>query len=96
MNNDWTLIVRGFAIAALGAVASMLYIVGVSAAYVGRSGVSGASLAAAVLLAMLFHRTLSPYLDALDRRAGEVDASDVDLIGVETQSLNPRNRKPTA
>jgi hypothetical protein len=95
MNSDWTLIVRGFTIATLGAVASMLYIVGVSAAYVGRSGVSGATLAAAVLLALLFHRTLSPYLDALDRRTSEGDASDADLTQPETPSSNPPYRKPS-
>jgi membrane protein implicated in regulation of membrane protease activity len=68
MNNEWRLIVRGLFVAGLGAAASMLYIVGLSAAYVGRLTITAATLAAAAATAVLFRRFVRNYLDALDQR----------------------------
>jgi membrane protein implicated in regulation of membrane protease activity len=69
MRSDWGLIARGLMIASLGAGASMLYIVGLSAFYVGRYTLAIWTLAGALMTAVLFHRLLTPYLDSLDRRA---------------------------
>jgi hypothetical protein len=73
MNSDWMLIARGFFVAALGSGASMLYIVGLSAGYVGRFLLAGWSLGLALLLAVLFRRFLKYYLDALDQRIHAID-----------------------
>jgi hypothetical protein len=70
MSSEWGLIVRGFAIAALGAIASMLYIVGLSAIFVGRFSLAVALLAIAVLGAIAFRRLVGSYLDVLDERVG--------------------------
>jgi hypothetical protein len=76
MTSDWKLIGRGFGIAGLGASATMLYIVGVSGAYVGRYATGAGALAGACLLALLFRRRLGRYLDTLDARAGDAGGDD--------------------
>ena len=69
MSGEWRPVAVGFAIAALGAGATALYIVGVSWLYVGRSSAGGSSLVGASLGAIAFRRFLGPYLDVLDARA---------------------------
>jgi hypothetical protein len=81
MSHEWGLIARGFAIAGLGAIASMLYIVGLSAIYVGRFSVAAASLAAAVAGAVAFGWFVGGYLDILDERA---------TAGLDSESVNSR------
>lgn len=68
MNGDWSLIGRGFLIASVGAASTILYIVAVSAAYVGRFSISAASAAMGAVLGVAFLRAIGPYLDAIDRR----------------------------
>jgi hypothetical protein len=68
MRGGWGLIVRGFAIACLGASASMLYIVGLSAGYVGRFSLAAIALILGALGAFGFYRLIGSYLDALDQR----------------------------
>ena len=68
MNGDWSLIVRGFLIASAGAASTILYIVAISAAYVGRFSISAASAATGAVLGVAFLRGIGPYLDAIDRR----------------------------
>jgi membrane protein implicated in regulation of membrane protease activity len=68
---DWALIAIGFVVATLGAAASMLYIVALSAAYVGKFGLAAGLLMFALVLALAFRRTLGPYLDRLDQRNSE-------------------------
>lgn len=72
MSGDWSLIFRGFAVAAIGATATILYIIALSAAFVGRFVIAGAAVAAGVILAITFLRLIGRYLDAIDRR----DASE--------------------
>ena len=76
MTSDWKLIGCGFVIASVGAVATMLYIVGVSGLYVGRYAAGVISLSCAGVFALIFHRYLGRFLDTLDLRAG--DAGDDD------------------
>lgn len=66
MSGGWSLIVRGFAIAALGAGATAFYIVGASWLYIGRAIPGGVALAGALLGGIAFKRLLGPYLDLLD------------------------------
>ncbi len=68
MNDEWALIAKGFIVAGLGAAASMLYIVALSAAYVGRYQLGVVMTIAGIVLAWQFKRLLAPYLDALDER----------------------------
>jgi hypothetical protein len=68
MNGDWSLIGRGFLVASVGAASTILYIVAISAAYVGRFSISAASAATGAVLGVAFLRAISPYLDAIDRR----------------------------
>jgi hypothetical protein len=68
MSQGWGLIVRGFAIATLGASASMLYIVGLSAIFVGRFPLAATTLAFSVAGAVGFYRLIGRYLDVLDQR----------------------------
>ena len=82
MSHEWGLIARGFAIAGLGASASMLYIIGLSAIFVGRFAVAAAALAAAVAGAVAFRRLVGGYLDILDQRVGaEIESSDMSSRG---------------
>jgi hypothetical protein len=81
MTADWKLIWTGFAIAGTGAAATMLYIVGASAAYVGRFATSGLALVAACVLALTFRRYLGRYLDALAARAGGSGDDDSSAVG---------------
>ena len=76
MSSDWKLIGAGFCIAGLGSAATMLYIVGVSAVYIGRYAVGGGALAAACVIALAFRRFLGRYLDTLDARAGDAGGDD--------------------
>ena len=71
MNGDWSLIGRGFLIVSVGAASTILYIVAISAAYVGRFSISAASAATGVVLGVAFLRAIGPYLDAIDRRESE-------------------------
>lgn len=68
MSHEWGLIGRGFAIAILGAGASILYIVGLSAIFVGRFPLAATTLALSVVGAVGFYRFVGSYLDVLDRR----------------------------
>lgn len=78
MSSDWKLIAAGFGIAGLGSVATMLYIVGASAIYIGRYAVGGGALAAACVIAVVFRRRLGRFLDTLDARAGGAGEEDDD------------------
>lgn len=69
MSGEWRLVAVGFAIAALGAGATALYIVGMSWFYVGQFSGGAFALIGASLGALAFRRFLGPYLDALDARA---------------------------
>ena len=66
MNGDWSLIFRGFFVAGIGATSTILYIIAISAAFVGRFTVAGAAIAAGVVLAIAFLRLIGGYLDAID------------------------------
>ena len=68
MSSDWTLVFRGFAVAGIGACATILYIVGVSAAYIGRYALSIAAMVIGAVLAFAFLRLIGSYLDAIDQR----------------------------
>jgi hypothetical protein len=87
MTNEWGLIARGFAIAGLGAIASMLYIVGLSAIFVGRFPLAATALAIAVVGAVAFHRLVGSYLDVLDRRVGEQSTAET---GAESVVMDQR------
>jgi hypothetical protein len=76
MTSDWKLIGTGFVIATTGAVATMLYIVGLSGVYVGRYAAGAIALGIACVLAIIFRRYLGRYLDVLDARAGNDAAED--------------------
>ena len=76
MTSDWKLIGSGFVIASVGAVATMLYIVGVSGLYVGRYAAGVIALSCAAVLALIFHRYLGRFLDTLDSRAGNAGDDD--------------------
>jgi hypothetical protein len=76
MTSDWKLIAAGFVVAGTGAVATMLFIVGLSAAYIGRYAAGAVALGGAGVLALLFHRMLGHYLDTLDARAGNAGDGD--------------------
>ena len=69
MTSDWKLIGTGFVVAATGAVATMLYIVGLSGVYIGRYAAGAVALGAACIFAIIFRRYLGRYLDVLDARA---------------------------
>jgi hypothetical protein len=71
MSHEWGLIARGFAVAGLGASASMLYIVGLSAIFVGRFSLAAAALAIAIVGAVGFQRFVGSFLDVLDARVGD-------------------------
>lgn len=71
MNSEWGMVASGFAIAALGAGATILYITGVSCLYVGRFSAGGGALVGASLGAVAFRQFLGPYLDALDARVND-------------------------
>jgi hypothetical protein len=47
----------------------MLAVVAASAAFVGSYATTIGSIVVATVLGMIFHRTLTPFLDALDRRS---------------------------
>lgn len=68
MNGDWSLIFRGFFVAIIGASSTILYIVSISGAFVGRFALAGAAGAAGVGLAVTFLRLIGGYLDAIDQR----------------------------
>lgn len=68
MSGDWSLIFRGFFVAVIGATSTILYIVAISAAFVGRFALAGAGVAAGVVLAIAFLRLIGGYLDAVDQR----------------------------
>ncbi|MCC6494407.1 MAG: hypothetical protein IT424_15460 [Pirellulales bacterium] len=70
MQRQWGLIANGFVVAGLGAAASMLYIVSLSAAYVGRYALAAGAIAAGLAGAWLFRILLPPYLDQLEARLG--------------------------
>ena len=77
MTSDWRLIGSGFVIASIGAVATTLYIVGISGLYVGRYAAGVIALSCAGVLALIFHHYLGRFLDTLDLRAGNaVDDDD--------------------
>jgi membrane protein implicated in regulation of membrane protease activity len=76
VNDEWALIAKGFIVAGLGAAASMLYIVALSAAYVGRYPLAFVMTIAGIVLAWLFKRLLAPYLDALDERTSAAVLSE--------------------
>ncbi|MBA3481175.1 MAG: hypothetical protein H0T51_05100 [Pirellulales bacterium] len=82
MNGEWKLIGYGFGVATVGAVASMSFIVGVSALYVGKFTIGVWSLVAAGCLAIAFLTSLRPYLNALDRR---LSATPSDLAAEKHQ-----------
>ena len=69
MNGDWTLIIRGFFVAGTGTTSTILYIVALSAAFVGKFVLAGAAATGGVVLAIVFLRLVGSYLDAIDRRA---------------------------
>jgi hypothetical protein len=89
VTSDWKLIGSGFAIAGLGAGATMLYIVGVSGVYIGRYAAGAGALAAASLLALAFHRLLGRYLDTLDSRAGDAGGDEDKDQDVATEAEQP-------
>lgn len=60
---------RGILVALCGAVATSLFIVGLTQAWLGRFAVSGASLVASIVLLAVFSRTAKTYLDFLALRA---------------------------
>lgn len=68
MNGDWTLVMRGFFLAGIGAVSTILYIVALSAAFVGRFALSAIATTGCIVLAFGFIRSIGKYLDAIDRR----------------------------
>ena len=68
MNGDWTLVMRGFVLAGMGAVSTILYIVALSAAYIGRFALSAIATAGCILLAFGFVKLIGRYLDAIDQR----------------------------
>jgi hypothetical protein len=76
MTSDWKLIGTGFVIATTGAVATMLYIVGLSGVYIGRYVGGAVALGIACILALIFRRYLGRYLDVLDARAGTAGDED--------------------
>ena len=82
MSGDWALIVRGFFIASIGAASTILYIVAISAAYVGRFSRSAASAAVGVALGVAFLRSIGAYLDAIDQRER-----------TESSKMRPQGRK---
>jgi Na+/proline symporter len=69
---QWRLIGKGFALALLGAVGVMLYILGASNLMVGRTSYGLACLLGASLLVTAFLCRLSPYLDVLDGKGQDV------------------------
>jgi hypothetical protein len=71
MSHDWRLIFQGFAVAAVGASASMFYILGLSAVFVGRFPLAATTLAIASAGAIGFHQLVGRYLDTLDQRLGD-------------------------
>jgi len=68
MSGDWALIIRGFAIAGTGAASTILFIVALSAAYVGRFSISAVSAATGVALGFTFLCAIGSFLHAIDRR----------------------------
>jgi chromosome condensin MukBEF MukE localization factor len=68
MSSDWALVFRGFAVAAMGACSTILYIVGISAAYIGRFTLSIVAMVIGAVLAFGFLRLIGSYLDAIDQR----------------------------
>ena len=76
MSGDWTLIIRGFLIAGTGAVSTILFIVALSAAYVGRFSISAASAATGAVLGVTFLCAVGSFLNAIDRREG-IEASQM-------------------
>ena len=76
MTSDGKLIGSGFVIASIGAVATMLYIVGISGLYVGRYAAGVIALSCAAVLALIFHRYLGRFLDTLDLRVGNAADDD--------------------
>jgi hypothetical protein len=69
MNGDWRLIGQGLALATLGAGGSMLYIIALSAYYIGRYWTANFSSIAAIGAAAVFLRLLPGYLAAIERPA---------------------------
>lgn len=63
----WQTIGRGFALAACGAAAAALFILGLSSLFVARDGLGAGFLVAAASLFFLFFRFLLPYLSCLAR-----------------------------
>lgn len=76
MSGDWALIIRGFVIAGTGAVSTILFIVALSAAYVGRFSISVASAATGAVLGVAFLRAIGSFLNAIDRRE-RIEASQM-------------------
>ena len=65
MSEDWTLIGRGFGIAAVGSLGVMAYILGLSNLYVGFYVAGLGCLVGAIILLALFRHILGPFLDRL-------------------------------
>lgn len=82
MNGDWSLILRGFFVAGIGATSTILYIIAISAAFVGRFSLAGIAIAAGIVLAIAFLRLIGGYLDAIDLRMGR-DTSQTESQGPE-------------
>ncbi len=74
MKDDWALVRRGFGVAIVGYVGVVCYILGLSNLYVGRYGVGGGCLVAAILFLYVFRRILSPYLDVLIARWQSIES----------------------
>ena len=90
MSNDWTLVFRGFAVAGIGACATILYIVGISAAYIGRFTLSIAAMVVGAVLAFAFLRLIGSYLDAIDQReAAETSQMKPRVEATGTQDTSP-------
>jgi hypothetical protein len=89
MNGDWRLIGRGLAISMAGAAASMLAVVAASAAFVGSYATTIGSIVVASILGVVFHRTLTPFLDALDRRSSALSGNHDLITNSEREASGP-------
>jgi hypothetical protein len=68
VSGDWSLIFRGFFVAGIGTASTILYIVAVSAAFVGRFAIASVAVVLGVFMAVTFLRLIGGYLDAIDLR----------------------------
>lgn len=86
MSEDWTLVFRGLFIASVGAVSTILYVISISAAYVGRFSLSVFMIAIGSILAWGFLRMIGAYLDGIDRReAAEAAAMNPERVRNESE-----------